>query len=301
MSLQDLVANRQHNRLLRLSFPNGDGPASTLLVNRLDAYECLSRPFEFKVELLSDDPNIALKDLQGKMLCVALVRRDGTMRYFTGRVFGFALKTVDGGVSYYQADLGPWYRYTSMRKDNYLFHYTTMYDQTASIFGDYGGLADWDWRVQGASDVLTDCCQFDESDRNFLELIGGEMKSLTGIESLAHLETIQIESAAKLVDVSALLAAPILKNIKFSQYKKVTDWSFLGAKKSLECLRFDLVDSASFINELPNIKYFWSKRVADRKNKTIHFQNDEGYENMDPEGEVTVRDPSRSVFDAPLR
>lgn len=169
MSLQDIVGDRQHKRLLRLSFPNGDGPTATLLVNRLEAYECLSKPFEFAVELLSDDPNVALKDLQGKMMCVELVRRDGTLRYFTGRVFSFGLKTVDGGVSYYEAKLGPWYKYLSMRKDNYLFHYTTMYDQTSSIFGDYGNLADWDWRVQGAADVMTDCCQFDESDRNFLE------------------------------------------------------------------------------------------------------------------------------------
>ncbi|NHZ37793.1 type VI secretion system Vgr family protein [Massilia rubra] len=167
--LRDLVGDRQHNRLLRLSFPNQDGPAGQLLVNNLDAFESLSKPFEFRVELLSDNPDIPLKDMQGKMLCVQLVRRDGTLRYFTGIVFSFALKTVDGGVSYYEALLGPWYKYLGLRKDNYLFHYTTMYQQTASIFGDYGSLAEWDWRVAGATEVLTDCCQFDESDRNFLE------------------------------------------------------------------------------------------------------------------------------------
>lgn len=41
------------------------------------------------------------------MMCVELVRRDGSLRYFTGLVFSFGLKTVDGGVSYYQAKLGP--------------------------------------------------------------------------------------------------------------------------------------------------------------------------------------------------
>ena len=168
-TLQGLLGDRQHDRLLRLSFPNGDGPGGQLLVNSIDAFEALSRPFEFTVELLSDDPNIALKDLQGKMMCVQLVRRNGTMRYFTGRVFSFGLKTVDGGVSYYEAKLGPWYKYLSMRKDNYLFHNTTLYQQTASIFGDYGGLADWDWRVSGANGVMTDACQFDESDSNYLE------------------------------------------------------------------------------------------------------------------------------------
>ncbi|NHZ83394.1 type VI secretion system tip protein VgrG [Massilia sp. CCM 8695] len=167
--LRDLVGDRQHNRLLRLSFPNQDAPSGQLLVNKLEAFESLSKPFEFRVELLSDNPDIPLKDMQGKMLCVQLVRRDGTLRYFTGIVFSFSLKTADGGVSYYEALLGPWYKYLAMRKDNYLFHYTTMYQQTASIFGDYGSLAEWDWRVSGATEVLTDCCQFDESDRNFLE------------------------------------------------------------------------------------------------------------------------------------
>ncbi|RSZ55206.1 hypothetical protein EJB06_30560 [Massilia atriviolacea] len=167
--LQALIDGRQNKRLLRLSFPDNDGPAAELLVNRLDAVESLSRPFEFTVELLSNDPHVPLKDLQGKMMCVQLVRGNGSMRYFTGRVFSFRLKTVDGGVSYYEARLGPWYQYLSLRKDNYLFHYTTMYDQTASIFGDYGSLADWDWRVQGATDTFTDTCQFDETDRNFLE------------------------------------------------------------------------------------------------------------------------------------
>jgi type VI secretion system secreted protein VgrG len=135
-NLQSLVAERQHNRILRLSFPNDDGPAVPLLVNALDASEGLSRPFDYTLELLSDDAHIHLKDLQGKLLCVELVRKDGTLRYFTGRVFRFSLKKVDGGLAYYEARLGPWLNYLSLRKDNYLFHSATLYDQTRSIFND---------------------------------------------------------------------------------------------------------------------------------------------------------------------
>lgn len=167
--ISELTGGRQHDRILRLSFPHGDGPASPLLVNRLDAVESLSRPFAYTVELLSDDALLALKDLQGKMMCVQLVRKDGTMRYFTGRVFSFGLKTVDGGVAYYEAQLGPWCKYLSLRKDNYLFHYSTLYQQTQSIFSDYGDLPDWDWRVQGDNPEMTDACQFDETDSNYLE------------------------------------------------------------------------------------------------------------------------------------
>ncbi|MEW6760544.1 MAG: type VI secretion system tip protein TssI/VgrG [Pseudomonadota bacterium] len=159
---------RQHNRILRLSFPNGDQPQSTLLVNVLEASEGLSRPFAYTVELLSDDAHIPLKQLQGKLLCVELVRKDGTMRHFTGRVFQFGLKKVDGGLAYYEARLGPWLDYLSLRKDNYLFHNTTLYDQAASIFRDYGSVADWDWRVKQPGRPMKDACQFDETDLNYL-------------------------------------------------------------------------------------------------------------------------------------
>ncbi|GGC00662.1 hypothetical protein GCM10011572_23340 [Pseudoduganella buxea] len=98
-----------------------------------------------------------------------MVRGDGSLRYFTGVVYSFCLRTVDGGMSYYVATLGPWFRYLSLRDDNYIFHNTNIYDQTASIFGDYDGLPRWEWRVAGARDILTDCTQFAESDSNFLE------------------------------------------------------------------------------------------------------------------------------------
>lgn len=55
----------QHNRILRLSFPHGDGPAALLLADTLEASEGLSRPFSYTLGLLSDDAHIALKDLQG--------------------------------------------------------------------------------------------------------------------------------------------------------------------------------------------------------------------------------------------
>ncbi|MGW8391835.1 type VI secretion system Vgr family protein [Pseudoduganella sp. HUAS MS19] len=162
------LADGQHHRLLRIEFPNQDAPGN-LLVNRLDAEEGLSRPFEYKVELLSDSAHIALKDMQGKLVAIHLVRGDGSIRYFTGYVFSFGLMRVDGGVAFYEATLGPWFRFLSLRKDNYLFHNATLYDQTSSVFADYEGLCDWDWRVSGKQKVMNDACQFDETDSNYLQ------------------------------------------------------------------------------------------------------------------------------------
>ncbi|WP_317201273.1 type VI secretion system Vgr family protein [Janthinobacterium sp.] len=167
-SLRQIIGERQHNRILRLSFPHNDGPACQLLVNQLDAFEGMSRDFAFTVELLSDDATLALKDMQGKLLSVELVRKDGTLRYFSGVCFAFRLKKADGAVAFYEAELGPWLKYLGLRKNNYLFHNKTLYEQTDAIFREYGALANWDSRVGGDAVPMTDACQFDESDFNYL-------------------------------------------------------------------------------------------------------------------------------------
>ncbi|NKI71262.1 type VI secretion system tip protein VgrG, partial [Collimonas pratensis] len=167
-SLQSLINGRQNKRILRLSFPHDDGPQAQLLVNKLDAVENLSRDFDYTVELLSDDAELALKDLQGKLFCVELVRADGSLRYFTGYCFEFRLLRTDGNIVFYQAKLGPWTQYLRLRKDNYIFHGKTLREQIDSICADYGTLPDWDYRVSGTDPIMTDAIQFDESDHNYV-------------------------------------------------------------------------------------------------------------------------------------
>jgi type VI secretion system secreted protein VgrG len=168
LSLQELIGHRQTNRILRLTFPHGDGPPAQLLPQRLHAAEALSRDFECTVELLSDDASLTLKDLIGRLLCVELVREDGSLRHFSGYVFAFRLVRTDGGVAFYEAVLAPWLAYLKLRKNNYLFHGKTLRQQTEAIFADYGALPSWDCRVAGEDLPMTDACQFDESDHNYL-------------------------------------------------------------------------------------------------------------------------------------
>jgi len=167
-SIHDLIYGRQTNRILRLAFPNNDAPTSQFLVNKLDAVEGLSRDFEFTVELLSDDAGVALKEMQGKLLSIELVRQDGSLRYFSGYVFNFRRRHADGGITFYEAKLGPWLTFLSLRHDNYLFHGQTLREQMESICRDYGIYPAWDWRVTADDPVMTDACQFNESDFNYL-------------------------------------------------------------------------------------------------------------------------------------
>ncbi|AXV82001.1 type VI secretion system Vgr family protein [Ralstonia solanacearum] len=168
-ALQALMGGqRQNKRLLRLSFPRDDAPAGALMVaNRLEAYEGLSRDFQFTVEILSDNPGIALKDVMGKMVTVELVREDGSVRDFNGYVFDFRFVKNDAGFAYYDMVLLPWLAFLRYRRDNYLFHGKSVEDQTDIIFDDYE-VRDWKTKALGDDAPMTDACQYDESDYNYL-------------------------------------------------------------------------------------------------------------------------------------
>lgn len=159
---------RQATRNLTISFPHKDGPeGAQLLVNRLSAYEALSRDFQFSAELLSDKPDLELKDLNGKMVTITLKQEDGGTRHFNGYVQDFRFVKNDSGFSYYDMVALPWLAFLRHRKDNYLFHGKTMVEQTEAIFSDY--LAhDWKMKNLGTDEPMTFACQYDESDYNYL-------------------------------------------------------------------------------------------------------------------------------------
>jgi type VI secretion system secreted protein VgrG len=167
-ALSNLMDARQNNRMLRMSFPNDDGPHAILLPHKLHADEALSIDFQFNVELLAEDACIPLKEMLGKMVTISLVRGDGTLRHFNGYVFEFRLVKTDGAFAYYGMLLQPWLAYLKQRKNNFLFHGQNLREQTDCIFKQYGTHAAWDYRLADEDPQMTMACQFDESDHNYL-------------------------------------------------------------------------------------------------------------------------------------
>jgi len=166
--LQALLNDHQSTRLLRMSFPKNDGPQARLMVNQLNGSEYLSRDFEFKAELLSDDARIELETMHGKLLCISLVQADGSLRPFTGYVTSFKLVKTDGGVAFYEAILTPWLAYTRLRRNNRLFHAQSLREQAETIFSGYGALPAWKWKVTGEQPQFTMATLWDETDHNYL-------------------------------------------------------------------------------------------------------------------------------------
>lgn len=157
----------QHDRLLRIDFPHGDGPDRILLVNRLRAHEEVSRCFRIEAELLSDNAHILLKPLMGRMVTISLVREDGSLRYFNGYVTEFRFVRTDGGFAFYRMVLEPWLAFAKLRKDNVSFHGKTVVQMTELTFAHYRQ-ADWHAAILGEDLPITCANQYDETDYNHL-------------------------------------------------------------------------------------------------------------------------------------
>jgi type VI secretion system secreted protein VgrG len=155
-------------RLLRLSYPDDDAPAATLHPNRFKGVERISRGFEYTVELISEDADISLEEMHGKLLCISLVQRTGGLRPFTGYVWRFAFVKTDGGFAHYEATLVPWFEFLRLRQNNRVFSNQNLDQQVRTVFADHAEVAAWDWRVTADDPEFTMAVQFAETDHNYI-------------------------------------------------------------------------------------------------------------------------------------
>jgi type VI secretion system secreted protein VgrG len=172
--LTALVNNVNDRRLLKLYFPHNDGPEAGLLINQLIAQEQVSADFTFTVTAISDDPGIALTDVQGKKVCVELLRDQQSSRFFNGHCFEFGLVSIDDGLATYQMVLKPWLALFALRHNHHLFHDATISAQTVELFNQTG-LSNHEFRLHEPDMLRTFSCQYDESDYNYLHRRWEEM------------------------------------------------------------------------------------------------------------------------------
>ncbi|MES2756162.1 MAG: type VI secretion system tip protein TssI/VgrG [Pseudomonadota bacterium] len=162
-----LLSDPQGKRLLRMEFPRKDGPKAAMLANTLDAVEELSRDFTYTVEVLSNDTNISLRSVMGKMVTISLVRDDGSLRYFNGYVFEFHFVRTDGGFAFYHMVLKPWLAFLRLRQDNAVFQNASVLDLCDKTFRNYNQ-RDVKYRILGEHSPMTLSVQYNETDHNHL-------------------------------------------------------------------------------------------------------------------------------------
>lgn len=98
-----------------------------------------------------------------------------------------------------------------------------------------------------------------------------KMRSLDGLENLPNLRILDIALPTKLTDVSAIVRAKNLRNIRFYKFKKIQNWDFLADKRDIEALVIDTAESTEFVKKLPNLKYFFCEKALDKNSKPVYY------------------------------
>src|SRR6266851_3303376 len=122
----------QERSLIAVTTPLGK---DVLLLVSFQGEEALSRPFAYRLEMLSGNSTIAAKDIVGKNV-TWLVRRTGeSPRYFNGIVNCFAAGgTQIRGLRSYRAEVVPWLWFLSRTADCRIFQNKSTPEIVEQIF-----------------------------------------------------------------------------------------------------------------------------------------------------------------------
>jgi len=153
----------------RTPIPDSD-PARALRFAQMQGREEISRCFDFRLELLSEDVNVSASDLLGEHVTIEL--RDPEtgepLRHFDGVVDNFAFTGFRDRFAVYALGLVPELHFLSKTTDNRIFQEKSVVQIIEQIFGEYG-LSAYELRLSGTYDPLTYCVQYGESDLAFVE------------------------------------------------------------------------------------------------------------------------------------
>src|SRR5512143_2951480 len=126
----------QANRPMRTVCPSM-GPDDLMLLS-FNGEEAASSPGGFGLELLSEKPSIAAKDLLRKPMGIALDLADGSTRYLQGLVRRFTVIGQEGELTRYRAEIVPWLWFLSLSTDCRIFQNKSVLEIVEQVFKDLG-------------------------------------------------------------------------------------------------------------------------------------------------------------------
>ena len=158
------MAYSQKDRICRFSSVLGP---DELLLRTLSGEEALSRPFEFHLELFSENRKIQAKQILGTNAAVAVDMPDGTERFFNGVVVRFESGPGNNNFATYSATLRPWFWVLRHRTNCRIFQFLTVPEIIKKVFQE-AGYSDFEDRLKGSYKQRIYCVQYRESDFDFV-------------------------------------------------------------------------------------------------------------------------------------
>jgi type VI secretion system secreted protein VgrG len=158
------MAITQKNREIGIETPLGE---DVLLLASMSGTEQLGRPFEFELELASEDHQIKSADIVGQNVTVRLELSEAKTRYFNGCISRFTQAPATGGLASYRATVVPWLWFLTQTADCRIFSEMTVPDIIKKIFRKHG-FTDFEDAMTGSYRIWEYCVQYRETDFNFV-------------------------------------------------------------------------------------------------------------------------------------
>jgi type VI secretion system secreted protein VgrG len=160
----------QENRAIAVDTPLG---RDVLCLLGFKGHEEISTPFQFELEMISENHNISFESIVGRNVTISVVLADGSVRFFNGIVAGFRQGSggeqagSDPRYSFYNATVVPWVWLLNRYADVRIFQEMTTPDIVEKVFNDRG-FSDFKRQLQGDYEKRTYCVQYRETDFNFI-------------------------------------------------------------------------------------------------------------------------------------
>jgi type VI secretion system secreted protein VgrG len=155
---------KQSTRHVAVSTPLGD---DILVLHRMTATEQLGRLFQFNLELLSEDGNLAIDDMLGQNVTVSLDTQTDEPRLFNGFVSRFSQGDPRGRLAVYHATLRPWLWFLTRTADCRIYQEMKVPDIIKDVFREHG-FSDFEEALSGSYREWEFCVQYRETDFNFV-------------------------------------------------------------------------------------------------------------------------------------
>lgn len=155
----------QDGRLIKLDTPLGK---DKLLVQSFSGEEEISRLFRFQLDLVSEEPAIAPKDIVGKNVTLTVMQADEkTERHFNGFVSRFSHLPSQGRYYHYQAEFVPKLWFLTLAADCKIFQEKSVPDIVQEVFQQFG-ITDFRLELQGQHQTHDYCVQYRETAFHFV-------------------------------------------------------------------------------------------------------------------------------------
>lgn len=157
----------QDKRIARFRTPLGQDELA--LIN-FEATEAVSHPFEYRIEAVSTARTVLdFNEAIGKHCTISIRTVDGAgERIFDGMLAEAHWVETRREGHIYELVLRPWLWMLSKRVNSLIFHDMTAPQIIARIFGEHGGLADFQQSLSRSYPVREYCAQYRESDMDFV-------------------------------------------------------------------------------------------------------------------------------------